>query len=163
MAEKPFSPLTEAQIVKIKRRDIAIIEPKIYLSTTSAGLSFELPVECTARFIKLLTDSLKPQRVEIYFNDDEEHREVSLSADEISGFWEAHPGLLTEGWFMMELDDNTLVSGGGGCFSLELTGNAGDLRREIAEETLQICGFEHRFTSEEFSAIVWEDKLEVKE
>ncbi len=35
--------------------------------------------------------------------------------------------------------------------------------REIAQGALELCGFEHRFSADEFSAVVWDGELEVKE
>jgi len=35
--------------------------------------------------------------------------------------------------------------------------------KEIAQKALQLCGYSYEFQKERFSAIVWEDQLEVRE
>jgi hypothetical protein len=44
-----------------------------------------------------------------------------------------------------------------------LEGVSKEVVREIAQGALELCGFEHRFSADEFSAVVWDGELEVKE
>jgi hypothetical protein len=145
--------------VSQKRR---IGDPKVYVGTTPSGLSLELPVEHAIEFVRWLADVLTPQRIEIFTSANGGSREYSCSTGEFSEFLRTHQSL-SENWSMIEFDEVTLVSGGGGCFSLALEGVSKKVIREIAQGALELCGFEHRFSADEFSAVVWDGELEVKE
>lgn len=137
-------------------------DPKVYVGTTPSGLSLELPVEHAIEFIRWLADVLAPRRIEIFTSENGGSKEYSCSTDEFSEFLKTHRPL-SENWSMIEFDEVTLVSGGGGCFSLSLEGVSREMIREIAQGALEICGFEHRFSGDKFSAVVWDGELEVKE
>jgi hypothetical protein len=143
-----------------KRR---IGDPKVYVGTTPSGLSLELPVEHAIEFVRWLADVLAPQRIEIFTSENGGSKEYSCSVDEFSEFLKTHSQPLSENWSMIEFDEVTLVSGGDGCFSLALEDVSREMVRDIAQGALEICGFEHRFSSDEFSAVVWDGEPEVKE
>jgi hypothetical protein len=146
----------------VPRRKRRIGDPKVYVGTTPSGLSLELPVEHTLEFVRWLADVLSPQRVEIFTSENGGAKEYSCPLDEFSEFLRTHQSL-AENWSMIEFDEVTLVSGGGGCFSLALEGVSKELVREIAQGALELCGFEHRFSADEFSVVLWDGGLEVKE
>jgi hypothetical protein len=138
-------------------------DPKVYVGTTPSGLSLELPVEHALEFVRWLADILAPQRIEIFASENGRSKEYSCSMGEFSEFLSTHDQPLSEDWSMIEFDEVTLISGGGGCFSLALEGVSRERVREIAQGALQVCGFEYRFSADEFSAVVWNGELEVKE
>jgi len=138
-------------------------DPKVYVGTTPGGLSLELPVEHVIEFIRWLADTLVPQRIEIFTSENGGSKEYSFSMDEFSQFLSTHDQSLSENWSMIEFDEVTLVSGGGGYLSLTLESVSKEMIREIARGALEICGFMHRFSGDEFSAVVWDGELEVKE
>ncbi len=136
-------------------------DPKVYVGTTPDGLSLELPVEKVPAFLSYLPGILAANTVAIFVQDGDGSQEWQCPAEELASWLEAHPTAWRDGSLMIEFGPHTLISGGGGCLSLALTGNS--IRRTIAEQTLAICGFRHTFVGEHFSAIVWEDRLEVHE
>jgi hypothetical protein len=165
--KKEFARLVDLdELIQLKMalpRERRIGDPKVYVGTTPSGLSLELPVEHAIEFIRWLADMLVPQRIEIFTSENGGSKEYSVSMDEFSKFLSAHDQSLSEKWSMIEFDEVTLVSGGGGCFSLSLEGVSREMIREIAQGALEICGFEHRFSADEFSAVSWDGELEAKE
>jgi len=75
----------------------------------------------------------------------------------------SHPDAWQEAAIMIELGSHTLISGGGGCLSLALEDVSPLTIKEIAQRALELCGYSYEFQKERFSAIVWEDRLEVTE
>jgi len=138
-------------------------DPKVYVRTTPDGLSLELPVGKVPAFLSSLPGILSANTVAIFVQDGDGSQEWQGPADELASWLAAHSAAWRDGSLMIEFGPHTLVSGGGGCLSLTLTGRAGSLRRTIAEQALALCGFRHTFVGEHFSAIVWEDRLEVQE
>jgi len=136
-------------------------DPKVYVGSTPDGLSLELPVENVPAFLSFLPDILAANAVAIFVQDGDGSQEWQGPADELAGWLEAHPTAWCDDSLMIEFGPHTLISGGGGCLSLALTDSS--IRRAIAEQALAICGFRHTFVGEHFSAIVWEDRLEVHE
>ena len=138
-------------------------DPKVYVGATKDGLSLELPVECVRSFIQVLLASLSVESVEIFTQDGNGSREYSLAASELEAWLEDHANALQEGSIMIEFGPHTLISGGGGCLSLALENASSSMQQKIAREALQLCGFDHKFKGNEFSALVWENQLEVNE
>jgi hypothetical protein len=136
-------------------------DPKVYVGTTPDGLSLELPVGKVPAFLSSLPGILSANTVAIFVQDGDGSQEWQCPADELAGWLEAHSAAWRDGSLMIEFGPHTLVSGGGGCLSLALTDSS--IRRAIAEQALAVCGFRHTFVREHFSAIVWEDRLEVQE
>jgi hypothetical protein len=138
-------------------------DPKVYVGTTPDGLSLELPVGKVPAFLSSLPGLLAANAVAIFVQDGDGSQEWQCPADELASWLAVHSAAWRDGSLMIEFGPYTLVSGGGGCLSLILIGQSGSLRRAIAEQALTLCGFRHTFTGERFSAIVWEDRLEVSE
>jgi hypothetical protein len=163
--KKKFARLVDLdELIQLKAavpQERRIGDPKVYVGTTPSGLSLELPIEHAIEFISWLADILVPRRIEIFTSENGGSREYSCSADEFPEFLKTHPSL-SDNWSMIEFDEVTLVSGGGGCFSLALEGVSKEVIQEIAQGALKICGFEHRFLADDFSAIVWDGELEVR-
>jgi hypothetical protein len=147
----------------LRKSERRVGEPKVYVGTTKDGLSLELPLECVRPFIQALPASLSVESVEIFAQDGNGSREYSLAASELEAWLESHANVLREGSLMIEFGPHTLTSGGGGCLSLALENTSGSTLREIARKALGLCGFDHKFKGNKFSALVWEDQLEVNE
>jgi hypothetical protein len=138
-------------------------EPRVYIGTTEAGLSLELPMESVLPFINFLPRILNIDEIEIFILDNRGSKEYRCAASELKNFLEEHLEAIREGSIMIEFGPHTLVSGGGGCLSLALENVPKATVKEIARKALELCGFEYQFRKEKFSAIVWENLLEVKE
>jgi len=136
-------------------------DPRIYVGTTASGLSLELPLEHVPAFLSALPSLLAVQHVEILVQNGQGTREYHCAAVDLEDWLAHHPEAWQESATMIELGPHTLVSGGGGCLSLALTNAPPITCREIAQMTLQLCGHEHTFEQDHFSAIVWQDQLEV--
>jgi len=101
--------------------------------------------------------------IEIFILNSQGSKEYRCAASELKSFLEKHLKTLREGSIMIELGPHTLISGGGGCLSIALKNVEKATVKEIAHKALQLCGFEYKFKKEQFSAIVWKDRLKVKE
>jgi len=151
---------TEAMSREGERR---IGDPRIYVGTTAGGLSLELPLTCAAPFISSLPRVFSVKQVDIFVQDSQGSEEYNCAADELEGWLAHHPDAWQEGAIMIELGPHTLTSGGGGCLSLALEDVSPITVKEIAQRALELCGYSYEFQKERFSAIVWEDQLEVRE
>jgi hypothetical protein len=151
------------ELQRLRKGERHIGNPRIYVGTTGNGLSLELPLECVPPFIRALPASLSVESVEIFVQDGNGSKEYSLAASELGSWMASHAHVLQEGSIMIEFGSHTLTSGGGGCLSLALDKASRYTLRKIGREALAICGFDHKFKGDEFSALVWEDQLEVSE
>ncbi len=146
---------------RLDRKDRICGDPRIYIGTTPRGLSFEIPEDKVAGFLQIICQSLLPTKVEIFAQLEKDTKEISCSRDEFLNVINNQTELFLKNSVMIEFDSHSLVTGGSGCFSLELLDVPSKLKRSIAEKTLNLCGFDHRFKMDEFSIVVWKDKLEV--
>lgn len=151
--------LREQAIARTRRAG----DPRIYIGATESGLSLELPLECVPAFLNALLSLLSVQHVEILVQNGQGAKEYRCAAADLKDWLTHHPEAWRESAMMIELGLHTLVSGGGGCLSLTLENVSPVTRREIAQMALQLCGYDHTFKRDRFSAIVWEDQLEVTE
>jgi hypothetical protein len=138
-------------------------DPKIYVGTTEDGLSVELPVEHVLVFVAMLPRILSVEEVEVFIQDGKGSKECHCEAADLESWLKDHVGALHEGSVMIEFGPHTLITGGGGCLSLALEDASASTLQEIAGQVLALCGFHHEFKGDSFSAIVWEDQLEVTE
>lgn len=138
-------------------------DPELYVGTTSDGMSFEIPVQHISGFLRVLCTLLVPESIAIFVQSDEGPDQRSCSTCEEFERLSERFDLSADIGAMIEFDAHSLVTGGGGCFSLTLEDSALALRRTIAEQVLSLCGFEYRFQSDEFAAIVRDGELEVDE
>jgi len=136
-------------------------DPKVYVATTKSGLSLELPLACVPAFVGALPSLLSAQDVEIFVQNGEGSEETHCAASDLETWLSRHTGAWQEGTMMIELGPHTLISGGGGCLSLALENVPPAVRKEIAHKALKLCGYDHVFKQDHFSAIVWDDQLEV--
>ncbi|MDI6792342.1 MAG: hypothetical protein QME81_05670 [bacterium] len=136
-------------------------DPKVYVQADSGGLDFEMPAIKVAEFVKLLIQLFVPSRIELFLQKRDE--EFICTPDKFNDFLTNSRDALAEDYLMIEFGGNTLISGGGGCLGLTLVKPNSKLIKKIAEDFLQICGFEYHFRKNHFSAVVWETELEVEE
>ncbi|MCK4732838.1 MAG: hypothetical protein KAT65_10325 [Methanophagales archaeon] len=148
---------------RLGREDRICGDPKIYIGTTSSGLTFEIPEDKVAGFLQIICQYLLRTKVEIFAQLEEGTQEMLCSNDEFLNLINKQTELFLNNSVMIEFDGHSLITGGGGCFSLELLDAPSKLKRDIAEKILHLCGFDYRFKMDEFSAVVWEDKLEVRD
>ena len=120
-------------------------------------------MECVRPFIQTLPASLSIESVEIFAQDGNGSREYSLAASELEAWLRSHANVLQEGSIMIEFGPHTLTSDGGGCLSPALENASSSTLREIARKALTLCGFDHKFNGDRFSALVWKAQLEVNE
>jgi len=126
-------------------------------------MSFEIPVQHISGFLRVLCTLLSPKNIVIFVQSDGGLDQRSCSTCEeferLFGRFDLSANTVAR----IELDAHSLVTGGGGCFSLALEGSGLALRRTIAEQVLNLCGFEYRFQNDEFAVIVRDGELEVTE
>lgn len=157
----------ELQRLRIEARPLPAVkhvgEPRLYVATTAAGLSLDLPLEHTLAFIARLPGALTIETVEIFVQNGEGSQQTSCPAADLTVWLERHEALLRDGAIMLEFGPHTMISAGEGCLSLSLEDPPSALPRQIAQQALTLCGFHHQFQGDHFSAIVWDDQLEVTE
>lgn len=152
-------PLRDKAVSPIRR----VGDPRIYVGATESGLGLELPIEYVPAFLSMLLPFLSIQHVEILVQNSQGSEEYSCTAADLEDWLTYHPKAWQEKAMIIELGPHTLVSGGGGCLSLTLENVPLVIHREIAQRTLQLCGYDHTFKRDRFAAIVWNDQLEVIE
>ena len=146
-----------------RKRERRVGDPRIYVGTTASGLSLELPLKCVLPFVSSLPHILAVEQVDILVQDSKGSQEHSCAADKLESWLASHPNAWQEGAIMIELGPHTLISGGGGCLSLALEEVSLVTLKEIAQRALELCGYNYEFQQGRFSAIVWEDQIEVRE
>jgi hypothetical protein len=149
--------------LRLGKQDRICGDPKIYVGTTPSGLSIEIPADKVAGFLEIVCQCLLPTKIEIFAQLEERTEDIPCSKDEFLDLISDQTDLFLENSVMIEFDGYTLITGGGGCFSLDLLDAAGKLKRDIGEKILDLCGFPYRFKMDEFSALVWEVELEVSD
>lgn len=157
----------ELQRLRIEARRMPAVrpvgDPRLYIATTADGLSLDLPLEHTSAFLAMLSGKLASKAIDIFVQNGEGSQETACLAADLAVWLGRHEDILREGAMMMEFGLYTVISAGGGCLSLNLEDAPPALRREIAQQALALSGFEHKFQADHFSAIVWDDQLEVME
>ncbi|MEW6095429.1 MAG: hypothetical protein AB1567_02725 [bacterium] len=138
-------------------------DPKLYVGTTYNGLSCELPEDKVIDCLSILPEIFSSKEIEISVWNDEERIETSCTSDKFINLLKKYEHFLIEGCTMIECDVFTLISGGGGCISITIERISNKLIKKVAENFLAICGFKQKFSKDKFSAILWNDKLEVEE
>ena len=136
-------------------------DPKVYVQGSPREVNFEVPEDKLTDLIEFLSETLPYDRVDVFIRQGKRSKETSYTKAEFQNFLTVCGKMLEESYLMIEFGGNTLISGGSGCLDLELEKEDANLVRMIAETFLKICGFAHRFSRNEFSAILWEDELEV--
>ena len=106
---------------------------------------------------------LSVEDADIFVQNGNGSEEYHCAAADLEGWLESHVETLRAGSVMVELGPHMLITGGGGCLSLTMENAPASSLREIAGKALALCGFHHTFRGDRFSAVVWEDKLEVTE
>jgi hypothetical protein len=138
-------------------------DPKLYVGSTYNGLSCELPEDKVIECIKILPEIFPAKKIEISVWNDEERIETSCTLDKFMDLLKKYQHFLKEGCTMIEFNGVNLISGGGGCISITIEPVSNKLIRKLAEKFLSICGFNYKFSKDKFYAILWNDKLEIKE
>ena len=138
-------------------------DPKVYVEAGPGELNFEMPESKLTDFIRFLSEILSYDIIGVFVRKGETSEEHSYSKEEFRDFVVSSERMLAEDYLMIEFGGNTLISGGHGCIDLELEKENIDLVKKIAETFLEMCGFRHRFSKDEFYAIVWDEELEVNE
>ena len=137
-------------------------DPKVLVKTRSDGLSFEMPPSRMVDFISRLPGILSTERIDARYRQDGNRREKSCSPHEFSRLLEEIESILADDPVVIEFDQHTLFSNGGGCMLLEAD-LSNDVKREIGETFLKVCGFPRRLSKDQFAISVWGDGEEVKE
>jgi hypothetical protein len=124
-------------------REAEYVDPEIYVGSNWDGLSFEIPAAHIHRFLVSLGHALQPERITIYFKQNGSEEVLTSSLDE----YETKLAMVGEGCldhsFMVEFDEHTLFTGGGGCFSLQAEVGPARLQ-QIAQTILDELGVEYR-------------------
>ena len=128
-------------------------DPKVFVKTRSDGLSFEMPFSKAIDFISQLPGILSTKKIEIRYRENGKRREETCLPEEWPHLLNTIESILAEDPVVIEFDQHTLFSNGGGCMLLEADVSP-DKKREIAETFLNICGFPQHLSRDRFTVTV---------
>jgi len=141
-------------------REAEYVDPEIYVGSNWDGLSFEIPAAHVHRFLVSLGHALQPEKITIYFKRNGSEEVLTSFLDE----YEDKLTIVGEGCldhsFMVEFDEHTLFTGGGGCFSLQAEVGPARLQ-QIAQTILDELGVAHRLDREDFQVAVVNGQVKV--
>lgn len=137
-------------------------DPELYVATRDDGLSLEVPPEKALEFVSRLPYLLGSKKINIRYYQNGSSKEITCLPEEIPGVLNKIEAIFADDAIIIELNEYTLFSNGGGCMLLEAD-LSGKMKRDIAEYLLEICGIPQKLTKDRFSITVWPDKTEVKE
>jgi len=132
----------------------------IYVDSTPGGMSFEIPEVGIAEFLVLLARSLAVRQVSLSFQDDGHYTELTCTTNTLADLLRDVTSHLTDPSLIVEFDNATLYTGGGGCFSLSAALSP-EKKAEIANAVLQAFGITLYLQREPFSVVLRDGKAEV--
>ena len=149
------------KLESLKRAETSLWrEPEIYVVIGPDEISFETPAGKVRPFLAQLCGMLQPQTIAARFGQNGASVALQLSANDFSGWLEQATVMLAAEAVVIEFDQHTLYSNGGGCMMLKTSASA-DLKRRIAQEFLNICGVSLRVDRDRFIALVEKGRVEV--
>jgi hypothetical protein len=134
-------------------------EPEIYVEIGPDEISFETPPDRVLPFLLQLWDLLQPQKVEVRITFSGEsmvlhgRRHYQSQLDSLATVLDDEP-------VVIEFDQHTLYSNGGGCMMLKTSADSA-LKRRIAQEFLNICDVDLQVDRDRFIALVENGHVEV--
>ena len=102
------------------------------------------------------------EEVTVRFHEDGERREWQGLANELPEMLQNHREIINDDAVVVEYGQHTMYSNGGGCMMLNTTADA-EVKRQIAQHFLDLCGYPHRVGSGRFIALIRDGRLEVLE
>lgn len=134
-------------------------EPEVYVEIGPTGISFETPLDKVRPFLVRLCALLQPQRIE--WRSTRDGKSIVLNdCCHFQAQLEALAEISTDEAVVIEFDQHTLYSNGGGCMMLKTTADA-VLKRQIAQQFLNICGVTLPVDRDRFIALVENGHVEI--
>lgn len=137
-------------------------EPKVFVEIGAEEMIFEAPPEKVIPFLQQLVQDMGVEKVTVRFHEDGERREWQGLANELPEMLQNHREIINDDAVVVEYGQHTMYSNGGGCMMLNTTAEA-EVKRQIAQHFLDLCGHPHRVESDRFIALVRDGRLEVLE
>lgn len=137
-------------------------QPEIYIGTTPAGMSFEIPEGRIKDFLILLGMHLGHEKISIYYGRNNNSGRINCSPNRFVQEIKKIEDFIGDSSLMIEFDQATLYSGGGGCFSLDVILNDQE-KKELAEELMSLLDFDVSLEEKGFHIMVRDKRLEVRQ
>jgi len=137
-------------------------EPELYIAVDHDSISFETPLPCVTAVLCRLAEDLAAEQITIRFDEDGESISLMATPKNLKDVLEEHRQVLEEGIMIIEYDQDTLYSNGGGCLLLK-TEAPDETKRKIAQHFLEICRFPSEVKGSPFKALAIEGQLEIIE
>jgi len=137
-------------------------EPELYLAVDQDSISFETPLPYIRAVLCRLAEDLAAEQISIRFDEDGESISLMATPENLKDVLEEHRQVLEEGIMMIEYDQDTLYSNGGGCLLLK-TEAPEETKRKIAQHFLEICGLPSEVKGNRFKALAFAGQLEIVE
>jgi hypothetical protein len=133
---------------------------EIYVDATPGGMSFEIPEARISEFLVLLARSLSAQQIRLSFQENGHYTELACTTDTLVELLRDVTSHLADPSLIVEFNNATLYTGGGGCFSLAAALSP-EKKAEIANTVLQAFGVTLYLQREPFSVALRDGKAEV--
>lgn len=137
-------------------------EPELYIAVDRDSISFETPPPYIRAVLCRLAEDLAAERITIRFDEDGESISLMTTPENLKDVLEEHRQVLEEGIMIIEYDQDTLYSNGGGCLLLK-TEASDETKRKIAQHFLEICHFPSEVKSSPFKALAIGGQLKIVE
>lgn len=137
-------------------------EPELYIAVDHDSISFETPLPYLTAVLCQLAKDLAAEQITIRFDEEGESISLMATPKNLKDVLEEHRQVLEEGIMIIEYDQDTLYSNGGGCLLLK-TEAPEETKRKIAQHFLEICGLPSAVNYSCFKALAFEGQLEIVE
>jgi len=137
-------------------------EPELYVQLGREHISLEVPQRITLKVLGRLAATLRAKKVVMRFDVDGKSKELRCTPAALPKVLRQYEKLIREEAVIIEYGPSTLYSNGGGCLFLE-TSAGNEVKKKIAQQVLELCGYSHRVKSNRFTALARSGKLKVIE
>ena len=141
---------------------IMVKEPEFYVQLGREHISLEVPPKVMLKVIERLATALKAEKITMRFDRNGKSEELHCTPVALPQTLRRYEKLIREEAVIIEYGPSTLYSNGGGCLFLETSVSNG-IKKKIAQQVLELCGYSHRVKSNRFTALVRAGKLKVIE
>jgi hypothetical protein len=133
---------------------------EVYVDATPGGMSFEIPEAHIPDFLVILARSLSTQQIRLSFKENGRYTELTYATAALGDSLRDVADHLADPSLIVEFNNATLYTGGGGCFSLAAALSP-EKKAAIGNAVLQAFGVALYLQREPFSVILRDGKVEV--
>jgi len=136
-----------------EKHPVTTEEPLLYISDREDGMSLELPEKTAVEFIYKLSNLLSAKKIALRYRINGDKIENQCNQDEFSELLAKIQPILLDKSVVIEFDNHTLYSNGGGCMLLDADISF-ELKKKIANYLLEINGYSEQELKNNFTVII---------